>query len=485
MNLQGIVQSFTQTVIVQQVPRFYRVQHSSYKSALLTCVGDVPALLRVEDVPKNTLHILRDVTAAWPALNDSQLAFLLKELSLQQQRQARLRNLDGETRRISYSARELFERAKRLKHSAGVQAYTQLLVCLGNAHNAVLCEQYFEEMVANGITPTVATFSAMANCYAGIHNILKLQEIVHHIAASIATEGDVPALRHIYCIYLTCIAQEGGAMQTCEASKKLQNQILSGSDVALSVLQGMPQDITACLKEFIWMKDRGMIMGAEVYHALLEVCLASVTPTDAEGVLMMMKEDNLTPCRESLRRLLAVHCAVGEPTSIAVCVQRFTPSDLDHTILLQALQGLQGGLNGGSKEKKKKEEEEESRRKVAAQVAHNLLERYHPTSKNVLCTAIDIFCAVGEVEFAEVWVFLFYLQLSVQHGAPRERCCDPPAHPFLCFWVSALLCRLSCIKRWVQRTAVHVSSQLFNGRWAAGCRAVVNRPRSLTVRASH
>ena len=76
-------------------------------------------------------------------------------------------------------------------------------------------------------------------------------------------------------------------------------------------------------------------------------------------------------------------------------------------------------------------------------------------------------------------------QLSVQHGAPRERCCDPPAHPFLCFWVSALLCRLSCIKRWVQRTAVPVSSQLFNGRWAAGCRAVVNRPRSLTVRASH
>ena len=57
-------------------------------------------------------------------------------------------------------------------------------------------------------------------------------------------------------------------------------------------------------------------------------------------------------------------------------------------------------------------------------------------------------------------------QLSVQHGAPRERCCDPPAHPFLCFWVSALLCRLSCIKRWVQRTAVPVSSQLFNGRWA-------------------
>ena len=77
------------------------------------------------------------------------------------------------------------------------------------------------------------------------------------------------------------------------------------------------------------------------------------------------------------------------------------------------------------------------------------------------------------------------LFVSVQHGAPRERCCDPPAHPFLCFWVSALLCRLSCIKRWVQRTAVPVSSQLFNGRWAAGCRAVVNRPRSLTVRASH
>ena len=31
-------------------------------------------------------------------------------------------------------------------------------------------------------------------------------------------------------------------------------------------------------------------------------------------------------------------------------------------------------------------------------------------------------------------------QLSVQHGAPRERCCDPPAHPFLCFWFL-----LSCV----------------------------------------
>ena len=39
---------------------------------------------------------------------------------------------------------------------------------------------------------------------------------------------------------------------------------------------------------------------------------------------------------------------------------------------------------------------------------------------------------------------------------------------------------------WIHRNSnVFFISQLFNGRWAAGCRAVVNRPRSLTVRASH
>ena len=39
-------------------------------------------------------------------------------------------------------------------------------------------------------------------------------------------------------------------------------------------------------------------------------------------------------------------------------------------------------------------------------------------------------------------------QLSVQHGAPRERCCDPPALPFLCFWVSALLCTALVLLRY-------------------------------------
>ena len=50
-------------------------------------------------------------------------------------------------------------------------------------------------------------------------------------------------------------------------------------------------------------------------------------------------------------------------------------------------------------------------------------------------------------------------------GTPRERCCDSPALPFLCFWVSALLSRLSFTKSWVKRTGVPVSSQLYSGKW--------------------
>eukprot|EP00754_Rhynchopus_humris_P048410 Rhum_TRINITY_DN7739_c0_g1::Rhum_TRINITY_DN7739_c0_g1_i1::g.24276::m.24276 len=382
---------------------------------------DVAAVLRADDAPDNLLTVLRDVTAAWGAgrLSDAAVGALIREIAVRQQRGPAAASVaaraaaapaasdEAVKRKLSYSARELFERARAAGHPVAHDAYTQLLVCFANSGSAALAQTYFAEMKAAGVTPSVYTYTAVANCHALINNVLELRAIMDEMrdardaataapAHAEAEAGDPPpGMLAVHRVFLRSVADTGGVWETYQAAGRLAKEGYGVRDeeVAQSLLRagGGATSLAQCIKTFVWMKDRGLVLTEAVYHSLLEQCLHARAGADAEGVVMVMKEEGMVPSKDTLSKLLDVHAAAGEPTAIALALQRLRREDVPGRNLCVAAEGILGYARAAadavaaSASGEEEEEEEEKAAAVAAarlrlrlssDVAQDLLHRY-------------------------------------------------------------------------------------------------------------
>ena len=414
---------------------------------------DVAAVLRADDAPDNVLTVLRDVTAAWGAgrLSDAAVGVLLRELAVRQQRgpaasaaasvaapaapAAPAASGEAVKRKLSYSARELFERARAAGHPVAHDAYTQLLVCFANSGSAALAQTYFAEMKAAGVTPSVYTYTAVANCHALINNVLELRAIMDEMkgaedAASADDEADPPSgMLAVHRVFLRSVADTGGVWETYQVAGRLAEEGYGVRDeeVAQSLLRagGGATSLAQCIKTFVWMKDRGLVLTEAVYHSLLEQCLHARAGADAEGVVMVMKEEGMVPSAATLSKLLDVHAAAGEPTAIALALQRLPREDVSGRNLCVAAEGILGYARaaaaaaaaaqeegaGGEEEKAAAVAAARLRLRLSSDVAQDLLHRYAGGAVAVaagegdaVARFAEVFCVAEDTQRAEVCV---------------------------------------------------------------------------------
>ncbi|KAJ9465492.1 hypothetical protein DIPPA_00713 [Diplonema papillatum] len=142
----------------------------------------VAAAMRAIDAPGNPLTVLARLLHAWQQLSDADLAEMIRELTLRQQRAAAASegaSVLAEQRRLSYAAREIFERAKKHKGvTTGPLSYTQLIVCFANCGSASLADAYFKEMKHGGLEPTALTYTAVVKALATVQHVIRLKEVV-------------------------------------------------------------------------------------------------------------------------------------------------------------------------------------------------------------------------------------------------------------------------------------------------------------------
>eukprot|EP00659_Diplonema_papillatum_P009621 gene9621-14936_t len=437
----------------------------------------VAAAMRAIDAPGNPLTVLARLLHAWQQLSDADLAEMIRELTLRQQRAAAASegaSVLAEQRRLSYAAREIFERAKKHKGvTTGPLSYTQLIVCFANCGSASLADAYFKEMKHGGLEPTALTYTAVVKALATVQHVIRLKEVVSEMKrAGIQSEpgADHAEKETVDDILIEALGSQGKAWVAAGRARGVQEEQKKQADgvrastqrataraVAQAVVldaerglfpsqraerasppppQGPPggsivpsvkaeaaeggepgpsapmawdassssppplpeaaprrRVLKLALRSFIAMKDSGLVMDKSAYVALLRACVRHRSGVDAEGVVMMMREDRLPVGLDVLLELLRVHAVCGDPMGISMTLRVIERDEaVNDDIMLAALTGLTTAAEQGGGVKLE-----------AAQMGSDLWAKHSAgASSTVLIHFTKLFCATGLTDAAEL-----------------------------------------------------------------------------------